>query len=156
MNRTAIITIGVVLGVAVVVVVAWLIMAANQPVTQTSNNSNGSNSTPNSTSDNVPLENQNNGNSGGDSNTASVTIQNMSFTPAHITVKKGTTVTWTNQDDMEHNVVSDSNAPAGGPPQTADLLSKGEVFSFTYNTVGTFAYHCTPHPFMQGTVEVTE
>lgn len=88
--------------------------------------------------------------------TSSVVIEGGAFKLPSITVKKGTTVTWTNKDDTQHNVVSDSDAPAGGPPQEADLLSKGESFSFTYDTVGVFRYHCAPHPFMQGTVEVTE
>jgi amicyanin len=87
------------------------------------------------------------------SQTDKVTIQDYSFTPAKITVKKGTTVTWTNQDSIQHNVMPDnpSDAFKEGP-----LLSKGESYSFTFNTAGTYTYHCSPHPFMKGTVEVTE
>lgn len=153
MNRTAIITIGAVLAVAVGGVVIWLLAASSQPIKEntTATSSNQSNQ---STSDDVPLSQAANGQN--DSKATSVTIQDMSFQPAKITVKKGTTVTWTNKDDVGHNVVSDNDAPAGGPPKTANLIGKNEVFSFTYDTVGTFPYHCTPHPFMQGTVEVTE
>lgn len=159
MNRTAVILIGVVLAVAVGAVVIWLLatsapQTAQQPAT-------GTPSTPpsaqqeESTSDEVPLD-PDNSSTPSESMTASVEIKSSSFTPASLTVKKGTTVTWTNKDSIGHNVVSDEDAPEGGPPKTADLLGQGEVFSFTFNTVGTFGYHCVPHPFMQGTVEVVE
>jgi len=154
MNRTAIITIGIVLGAAIIVVVAWLLMAGNQPSNSTSQqpSTNTSQSQNDSTADNSPNGSTDNVTT----QTNSVTIQDMSFSPATITVKKGTTVTWTNKDSVGHNVVSDSDAPAGGPPKTASLLSKDQTFSFKFDTVGTFSYHCAPHPFMQGTVEVTE
>jgi len=88
--------------------------------------------------------------------TNSVTIQGFAYAPANITVKKGTTVTWTNQDQVDHNVVSDDNQPAGGPPTDNPLLNKGQSYQFTFNTAGTFHYHCTPHPYMQAVVIVTE
>ncbi len=80
--------------------------------------------------------------------TSKVVIENFAYTPATITVKKGTTVTWTNQDDVKHDVASDSDA------FKSELLSKGQSFSFTFNEVGSFKYHCTPHPNMIGTVIV--
>ncbi len=89
------------------------------------------------------------------SGTIAVTIKDMAFAPAKITIKKGSTVVWTNQDSVGHNAVGDS-AQAGGLPTTATLLSKGQTESFTFNAVGVFTYHCTPHPFMQGTVQVVE
>lgn len=85
-----------------------------------------------------------------------VVIKDRAFSPSRVTIKKGTTVKWVNKDFMGHNVVSDSNAPAGGPPQDASLLNKDQVFEFTFNTVGVFSYHCTPHPDMTGTIEVTQ
>lgn len=88
--------------------------------------------------------------------TASVDIKDMAYSPSKITVKKGTTVTWTNQDSAGHNVVADDAAHSGGLPTTHALLKKGETFSFTFNEAGTFNYHCTPHLFMHGSVEVTE
>ncbi len=90
----------------------------------------------------------------GEASPSSVVMHDMSFSPASITVKKGATVTWTNQDDVHHDVASDAGSPAGGP--SGALIGKGEQISFTFNTVGTFTYHCTPHPFMHGTVIVTE
>jgi len=85
-----------------------------------------------------------------------VNIQNYKFSPANITVKKGTAVTWTNKDSIEHNVVSSTNVPAGGPPTSAPLLGKDQQFTFTYDTVGTFDYHCMSHPYMTGSVTVEE
>ena len=82
----------------------------------------------------------------------SVTIQNFAFTPASISVKKGTTVTWTNKDSAGHTVTeSDSQS---GP--TSGTLSNGQSYHFTFNTVGTFHYKCSIHPSMTGTVTVTE
>ena len=83
-----------------------------------------------------------------------VTIENYAFNPANITVKKGTTVTWTNNDAAEHNVEFDEE-PATGDKE-GPLLSKGETYSFTFDTVGTFGYICSPHPYMKGTVTVVE
>lgn len=82
---------------------------------------------------------------------SSVTIKNFAFSPNALTVKKGTTVTWTNQDSAEHNAFSDQD---GGPK--GNLLKKGESYSFTFNKVGTFNYICQPHPHMKGTVTVTD
>lgn len=90
------------------------------------------------------------------SNATQVTIKNRAYSPAKITIKKGTTVTWTNEDSMGHNVVTANAATGGGLPTTAQLLAKGEKFSHTFTEVGSFDYFCTPHPDMKGTVEVTE
>jgi len=82
-----------------------------------------------------------------------VDIKDFKFLPSKITVKKGTTVTWTNQDSIRHDVtpLEMSNAFKG-----SELLGKGESYSYTFNSVGTYNYKCTPHPFMKGTVEVIE
>lgn len=82
---------------------------------------------------------------------AAVSIKDFAFGPTTITVKKGTTVTWTNQDGPKHTVTADgSEGPKSG------LLAKGESTSYTFNSVGSFPYHCEPHPFMKATVVVTE
>lgn len=84
--------------------------------------------------------------------TNSVTIENFAFSPANITVKKGTTVTWTNKDSTAHTVTE--NDGKNGPDSSS--LDQGKSYSFTYDTVGTFKYHCSFHPNMVGTVTVTE
>lgn len=85
--------------------------------------------------------------------TDSVTIKDYAFSPATITVKVGTTVSWTNQDSVRHDVVSDDGS-ADGP--NGPLLAKGETYKFTFAKAGTFSYHCTPHPYMKAKVVVTE
>ena len=85
--------------------------------------------------------------------TDKVTIKDFAYVPATITVKKGTKVTWTNQDSTRHDVTPDSESDNF---KASELLSKGESYSFTFNTAGTYTYHCGPHPQMKGTVIVTE
>ncbi|MDB5170989.1 MAG: blue (type 1) copper domain protein [Candidatus Saccharibacteria bacterium] len=83
---------------------------------------------------------------------STVTIQNYKFEAPIIKVKAGTTVTWTNKDDVSHNVAPDgaSDLPVG------KLIAKGETYSYTFNKAGTYNYLCEPHPYMKGTVVVTE
>jgi amicyanin len=94
-------------------------------------------------------------------------IKNFIYSPADIKIKKGTKVTWVNQDDMEHNVMrehDDGDKPHGAPTKeevkpdklAGPLLAKGESYSFTFNEVGTNPYHCSPHPYMTGMVTVVE
>lgn len=85
--------------------------------------------------------------------TTSVAISNFAFSPASITVKKGSTVTWTNNDSQGHHITPDN--PTDEFAQS-DLLSKGQSYSVIFNTVGESTYFCTPHPFMKGSVTVTE
>lgn len=79
---------------------------------------------------------------------ASVTIDNFSFSPKEITVAKGTTVTWTNHDDVPHTVVS------GDKKFKSKALDTDEKFSFTFTDSGTYAYFCSVHPVMTGKVIV--
>jgi len=84
--------------------------------------------------------------------TSTVSIQDFAYAPAKITVKKGTKVTWTNKDSTKHDVIPDTSGSFMG----SELLGQNESYSFTFDTVGTYSYHCSPHPYMKGTVEVTE
>jgi amicyanin len=84
----------------------------------------------------------------------SVSISNYSFNPATLKVKKGTKVTWTNHDTARHDIVMDAGQAANGP--SSKLIGKDQTYSFTFDTVGTYKYHCSPHPYMKGTVEVSE
>lgn len=83
----------------------------------------------------------------------SIDIKDYAFQPAKITVKKGTTVSWTNQDSDRHDVTPTDESTDF---KASKLLAKGESYSYTFNTAGTFSYYCSPHPYMKGTVEVTE
>lgn len=82
------------------------------------------------------------------SNSNKVNIINMSFVASTTTVTKGTTVTWTNSDDMAHTVTADDNSFASND------LNKGDSFTHTFNSTGTFAYHCSIHTGMTGSVVV--
>src|SRR5262249_31836474 len=81
--------------------------------------------------------------------TSQVTIADFSFTPSSITVNAGDTVKWMNNGPSMHTVTSNTGAFNSG------TLQSGQSFSFTFASAGTFAYHCTIHPFMTGTVTVT-
>ncbi len=81
-----------------------------------------------------------------ETSTVSVTIQNFAFSPATITVKKGTAVTWTNMDSAPHTATGDGF--------DTGVLKKGESGSITFNEAGTFDYTCTIHPSIKGKVIV--
>ena len=83
-----------------------------------------------------------------------VPIKNIEFTVDELTVKKGTVVTWRNDDTALHDVVfDDANMSAANSNR---LLKQGETHSYKFTEVGTFAYHCTPHPFMRAKIKVVE
>lgn len=79
---------------------------------------------------------------------ASVTLQNFSFQPSTMMVPVGTTVTWTNMDNVAHTSTSDNGAWDSGP------INTGASYHHTFTTAGTFTYHCTFHPYMHGTIVV--
>ena len=81
---------------------------------------------------------------------AEVKIDNFSFGPATITVAVGTTVTWTNRDDIPHTVVSADDPKAF----KSKVMDTDEKFSFTFTKAGKFPYFCSVHPKMTGTVVV--
>jgi plastocyanin len=76
-----------------------------------------------------------------------VKIDNFTFSPQTLTVKAGTTVTWTNADDIPHVV-------AGPPTFKSKALDTDDKFSFTFTTPGTFSYFCSLHPHMTGSIVV--
>jgi plastocyanin len=81
--------------------------------------------------------------------THSVAIQNFVFSPTIVTVKAGSTVTWTNQDQDPHTVSAMSGA------FHSPTLNTGQSYHYTFTTPGRFEYLCTIHPFMTATVVVT-
>ena len=77
-----------------------------------------------------------------------VTIGNFTFKSTMLTVKPGTTVTWTNSDDIPHTVVSKDGL------FRSKVLDTGDHFSFTFAKPGQFGYFCSLHPHMTGTIVV--
>ena len=101
-----------------------------------------------------------------------ISIKGFAFNPATIAVPKGTTITWTNEDAVNHTVTTGTPPPAvapaasGASPAPTPSLSKGDgridsgrifatkTFAFTFNETGTFNYFCAVHPRMVATVTV--
>jgi len=88
------------------------------------------------------------GSSGGGG--GSVTMKNIAFSPASVTVRVGQQITWTNDDSVDHNVT----ATAGASFRSSDF-GQGGTFSFTPTKAGTIHYVCTLHPGMEGTIVVS-
>jgi len=78
-----------------------------------------------------------------------VSIDNFTFAPPTLTVKAGTTVTWTNRDDIPHGIASANNTFA-----KSKALDTDDSYSFTFTTPGTYKYFCYIHPHMTGTIVV--
>jgi len=78
-----------------------------------------------------------------------VSIDNFKFSPEVITVAPGTTVHWTNRDDIPHTVVSDDKTSF-----KSKVLDTDEQFSYTFTKPGTYSYFCSIHPHMTGKVVV--
>lgn len=76
-----------------------------------------------------------------------VTIDNFTFQPAELTVKVGTTVTWTNHDDIPHTVVSAGKF-------RSKTMDTDDSFSFTFTAAGDYKYFCSLHPHMTGMIKV--
>lgn len=76
----------------------------------------------------------------------SVQIVNYSFNPASLTIKRGDSVTWINNDSAPHQI---SGAGFVGP-----VLSSGQSYKFRFNVSGTYSYICNIHPGMKGRVIV--
>jgi plastocyanin len=77
-----------------------------------------------------------------------VKIDNFVFGPQTITVPTGTTVTWTNSDDIPHTAVSTDGV------FKSKVMDTDEKFSYTFTKAGTYSYYCSIHPKMTGKVVV--
>ena len=82
---------------------------------------------------------------------SAVSIDNFTFVPQTLTVKAGTTVTWTNKDDIPHEIASANNAFT-----RSKAMDTGDSYSHTFNTPGTYQYFCYLHPKMVGTIVVEQ
>lgn len=80
--------------------------------------------------------------------TSAVAIDNFTFNPQNLTVKAGTTVTWTNKDDIPHAIA------AVGKQFKSKTMDTDNSYSFTFTTPGTYAYFCSLHPHMTGTIVI--
>lgn len=78
-----------------------------------------------------------------------VVIENFSFSPLELKIKKEEAVAWLNKDSAAHTIVSDS-----GNELSSATLSKGKTYFHAFNSTGTFAYHCGIHPSMKARIIV--
>lgn len=136
----------IILGVVIIIAVAALLLFRNNNSSSPQAN-NSASSTKSNESNNPPAPPANNPVA-----TDKVTMSSINFSPGNITVKKGTLVTWTNQDAVDHTVTEDDSKTGPSSPP----LSQGQSYTFTYKEAGSFHYHCTIHSEMTGTVTVTE
>ncbi len=77
-----------------------------------------------------------------------IAISGFAFAPQTLTVKAGTTITWTNKDSASHTVVSDDKTV------NSETLAKGDSFEFKFDKSGTYTYICGIHPSMKGIIVV--
>jgi plastocyanin len=84
---------------------------------------------------------------------AKVEMKNIQFNPKSLTVSKGTTVTWTNEDSVNHDVAKTSG-PGPNFASGNGNIGSGGTYKVTFNTAGTIQYRCTIHPGMDGTIVV--
>ena len=89
-----------------------------------------------------------NNNGGGNTTGNSVSIANFAFSVSSLSVKTGTTVTWTNNDATAHTVTADDGSFDSGN------IAPGGKFTHTFNAAGTIAYHCSIHSNMTAKVVV--
>lgn len=75
-----------------------------------------------------------------------ISISNFSFNPSSLNIKSGTTVTWMNNDNTAHTVT--------GNGFNSGQIQPGGSFQFTFNSPGTYTYHCSIHPSMTGKIIV--
>ena len=80
--------------------------------------------------------------------TRAVTMPGKAYDPSHLDVLVGTSVTWKNDDSINHTVTADGDAFSSG------YVPPGGSFSFTFAQQGHYAFHCTIHKFMRGEVDV--
>jgi plastocyanin len=131
----------VLIAIAAILILAaggWAVYNHGEPDTGSPNGNNTANSSP-------PPSDQPAAPAG------AITITNMMFTPSQISVQKGSTVTWTNNDNVTHTVIDDLDN-VGGP--ASGNIEPGSTYSFTFNKTGSFQYHCKLHPSMRGTIVV--
>lgn len=84
-----------------------------------------------------------------DSGATAVKIDNFTFGPAAVKIAAGTTVTWTNKDDVPHTVVADDKTTF-----RSKALDTDDQFSYTFTKPGTYHYFCSVHPKMTGEIDV--
>lgn len=124
-----------------------------------SNTPSGSGSPPTPTSGNTPAPTTAGASptattgGSGQAVTITTTSSSFAFSPATLTIKVGTTVTWTNMTQAPHTVTSD-DGKSFDSGSSNPIAASGGTYRFTFTKAGTFTYHCQIHPFMKATIIV--
>ena len=92
--------------------------------------------------------NNNSGGGGGGGNANTIYMNNMAYSNTNLQISAGVRVTWVNNDNMTHTVTADDNSFDSGD------IGPGGTFNYTFNTAGTYAYHCKYHSTMKGAIVV--
>ncbi len=87
---------------------------------------------------------------GGGKGAAKAEMRTMTFAPNRLEIAAGTTVRWTNNDQLVHTISADDGSWDSGP------VEPGRSWSHTFTQAGEYAFHCTPHPFMKAVVVVRQ
>ena len=82
-----------------------------------------------------------------------IAIKDASFIPENLEIKRGESVTWLNQDKIQH-VISADQEEAKVPRFLSSNLNKGDSFTFTFDSLGTYKYHCNINPNIKGKIIV--
>ena len=77
-----------------------------------------------------------------------ISIQNMTFNPNKITIKSGTNIQWVNNDNVQHQIVSDSGA------FQSTILNPGDSYNFFFDKTGIYGYHDALNSTVTGTIIV--
>jgi len=83
-----------------------------------------------------------------------VSMEGIAFDPSEVTVKKGGTVTWTNNESVPHDVTKEDGPGPDFSSGEPGGMNEGDTFEQTFDTAGEISYVCTIHSNMTGTVTV--
>jgi plastocyanin len=101
------------------------------------------------TTETAPAPEAEGGSGGAAAGGGEVTMKDIKFDPANVTIDAGQTVTWTNDDSVGHDVTGDDFKSGD-----AGAMQNGDTFEHTFDAAGTFDYVCSVHPGMEGSVTV--
>jgi plastocyanin len=91
---------------------------------------------------------------GASAGTVTVLMEDIAFRPRRVTVRRGGTITWTNEDRVEHDVAKRSGPGRNFNSGEPGGLAPGSTYEKTFRTLGNIAYYCRVHPGMRGTITV--
>jgi len=144
-------TLGIIVALVALVAIVGVVLANRQSSSSTKQNTQANDSQAHDAAmkpgESEPKSNKQSANSN------QIEIMNFAYNSASVTIKKGTTVTWTNKDSAKHTITPDQESEDF---KASELLGQGKTYSFTFAKAGTYSYHCEPHPYMKATIVVTE